>query len=59
MRRFSEQIVQQKWACPMSENPALSREDMDIRFVNVLLYMIIYYVIIMWKLHAKTQLHPL
>ena len=26
----------QKWACPMSENPALLREYMDIRFANVL-----------------------
>ena len=29
MWRFSERNVQQKWACPMSENPALFREHMD------------------------------
>ena len=46
MWRFSKRYVQQKWAmsyvCPMSENPALFREDMDIRFANVLFKM--------WKL---------
>ena len=51
MGRLSEQNVQQKWACPMSENPALFREHMDIRFANVLF--------VMWKLQAKMRLHPL
>ena len=51
MWRFSERNVQQKWACPMSENPALFREHMDIRFANVLFKM--------WKLQAKMRLHPL
>ena len=40
MWRFSEQNVQQKWACPMSENPALLREQMDV--------------VKMWKLKIKT-----
>ena len=40
MWRFSERNVQQKWACPMSENPALFREHMDLRFVNVLFKML-------------------
>ena len=51
MWRFSERNVQQKWVCPMSENPALFREHMDIGFANVLFKM--------WKLKAKTQWHPL
>ena len=51
MWRFSERNVQQKWACPMSENPAVFREQMDTRFANVLFKK--------WKLQAKTQLHPL
>ena len=45
MWQFREQNVQQKWACPMPENPALFREHMDIRFANVLFKM--------WKLQAK------
>ena len=49
MWRFSERNVQQKWVCPMSENPALFREHMDIRFANVLFKM--------WKLQAKMRLH--
>ena len=40
MWRFSEQNVQQKWTCPMSENPALLREQMDV--------------VKMWKLKIKT-----
>ena len=51
MWRFSEWNVQQKWACPMSDNPALSREQMDISFANVLFKML--------KLQAKTRLHLL
>ena len=35
MWRFSEQNLQQRWACPMSENPAVFREHMDITFANV------------------------
>ena len=51
MWRFSEGNVQQKGTCPMSEKPALFREHMDIRLVNVFFKM--------WKLQAKMQLHPL
>ena len=50
-QRFSKRNVQQKQACPMLENPARFREHMDIRFANVLFKM--------WKLQAKTRLHPL
>ena len=49
--RFSECNVQEKWACPMSENPVLFREHMDIRFVNVLFKIC--------KLQTKMWLHPL
>ena len=44
MWRFSKRNVQQKWACPMSENPALFRK-MDISFANVLFEK--------WELQAK------
>ena len=48
---FSEGNLQQKWACPMSENPVVFREHMDIRFAKVLFEMC--------TLHAKMRLHPL
>ena len=51
MWQFSEQNVQHNWVCPISENSALFREHMDMRFENVLFKM--------WKLQAKTRLHPL
>ena len=51
MWRFSKRNVQQKWVGPMSENPAVFREHMHIKFANVLFKM--------WKSQAKTRLHPL